>query len=278
MKTIKITTIVLASLTLAFSSCRKKGCTDDTAFNYNEEAKKDDGTCTYDQAVTLKFSQEFNDEVVTGDDFNTLKFTNEHGEKLSIIRLRYSISNVRFYKEDGDSVMVKMQHLVDVKDDATSLSTVLATKINPGVYTGVGFNYGLAPEDNVSGAHLDFNAATWNWPDPIGGGYHQMQMDGKFINNNGDTLSYNFHNGSATKNQNTGVITPNYVFVKLANSGFTVAEAGKSIEIKMQIDEWYKNPNLWDLNVLSTALMPNYDAQLLISENAKSVFKVGSIN
>jgi hypothetical protein len=37
-------------LTLAaivFSGCKKEGCTDETALNYNEEAKKDDGSCTY---------------------------------------------------------------------------------------------------------------------------------------------------------------------------------------------------------------------------------------
>lgn len=32
---------------LSFTSCKKKGCIDPNANNYNEEAKKDDGTCTY---------------------------------------------------------------------------------------------------------------------------------------------------------------------------------------------------------------------------------------
>jgi len=32
---------------VAFTSCKKEGCTDETALNYNEEAKKDDGSCTY---------------------------------------------------------------------------------------------------------------------------------------------------------------------------------------------------------------------------------------
>lgn len=46
--------LVAASLTLGTVSCKKKGCTDPTAMNYSEEAKKDDGTC------------EFEEEVVTG--------------------------------------------------------------------------------------------------------------------------------------------------------------------------------------------------------------------
>ena len=37
---------VLVGCVLLSSSC-KKGCTDETASNYDEKAKKDDGTCTY---------------------------------------------------------------------------------------------------------------------------------------------------------------------------------------------------------------------------------------
>jgi hypothetical protein len=34
---------------LLITSCKKEGCTDASALNYNEEAKKDDGSCTYFQ-------------------------------------------------------------------------------------------------------------------------------------------------------------------------------------------------------------------------------------
>ena len=41
----------VASL-VAVTSCKKKGCTDPTAINYNSEAEKDDGTCEYEQDQT----------------------------------------------------------------------------------------------------------------------------------------------------------------------------------------------------------------------------------
>ena len=40
--------LVAAILTIGtVTSCKKKGCIDVNADNYSEEAKKDDGTCTY---------------------------------------------------------------------------------------------------------------------------------------------------------------------------------------------------------------------------------------
>ena len=45
-------TIGLISIT-TLTSCKKEGCTDGNAGNYDSEAKKDDGTCTY---PTIKFN------------------------------------------------------------------------------------------------------------------------------------------------------------------------------------------------------------------------------
>ena len=45
--------ILLGLVTVvAFSSCKKKGCMDPNANNFNAEAEKDDGSCTYDDTTT----------------------------------------------------------------------------------------------------------------------------------------------------------------------------------------------------------------------------------
>lgn len=41
------TLLILATITLATTSCKKGGCTDEAAVNYSSKAKKDDGSCKY---------------------------------------------------------------------------------------------------------------------------------------------------------------------------------------------------------------------------------------
>lgn len=50
---IKNSAMILALGAIAFSitSCKKEGCTDETALNYDADAKKDDGSCIYDTTV-----------------------------------------------------------------------------------------------------------------------------------------------------------------------------------------------------------------------------------
>ena len=278
-------TIILAGIVLAmsFNSCTKKGCTDELASNYSEEAKKEDGSCAYEPAsVKIKFTQNFNGDNITKDEFNNIAYTNANGQQLSLTKLQYSISDVRFYLPNGDSVYVNGSYnLIDLEDDASlvytlpTLTEFIGSKEFKAKFVGVGFNYGFDVTDNNSGAYTDLNLASWAWPDMIGGGYHQMKMEGKFINTLGIEEAYQYHNGSATKND-AGVFESNYRFIKLVNSDFDL-KGNTVIEIKMNIANWYEGPNTWNLNTLYTMLMPNYNAQILMTQNAGDVFSVGVI-
>lgn len=48
---------------VAFASCKKEGCTDTSATNYNEKAKKDDGSCLFNEepAYTIPSTYSFTD-------------------------------------------------------------------------------------------------------------------------------------------------------------------------------------------------------------------------
>lgn len=56
----KILLVTVLSLGLAVTSCKKKGCTDPVATNYSEKAKKDDGSCVYDNLNATEFIESGN--------------------------------------------------------------------------------------------------------------------------------------------------------------------------------------------------------------------------
>lgn len=239
-----------------------------------------DGTCKFHHTVTIDFTQSWNGQNVTTDDFGIYKYTVGDVDSLKIDSvkledLQYLISDIRFYKANGDSVLMDMYQYIKISD-VNTLTTVLEKKIDPIELIGIGFNFGFSPEDNIDGKYLDLNLLGWSWPAGLDGGYHQMKMDGKFINNIGVEQSFNFHNGSSTKQAMTSeVAVPNYIFVKLDQ--VITMDTDKTIEINMKIEEWFKDPYTWDLNTNYSDLMGNKEAQLRMSANGATVFAIGEV-
>ena len=268
----KLTAIVLATTTI-FTSCRKQdGCTDPAAFNFDVKAEKDDGTCRYitNSKITFNFTHNWDGTPVSNANFNQFDFVNAFGDTLSISKLRYLISRVRLHKANGDSVLINGYNLVDVTN-ATDLSYATTVNVPVGTYTGVSFNFGFDATDNP-GNYLDLNATNWNWPTMLGGGYHNMQMEGKYKHQGNDS-TYAFHNGTARVSM--GVFEQNHINANIA--GVTLTGANVNMEVKMNIAEWYKNPNTWDLNTLHLPLMPIYNAQKMMKANGANVFSLWTV-
>ena len=97
-----------------------------------------------------------------------------------------------------------------------------------------------------------------------------MQLDGTFTSpTNQSPLPFNYHNGTARISE--GVFEQNFIRVNV--DGLSI-DSNTNIDIKMNLAEWFKNPKTWDLNLLNTGLMGNYDAQREMNENGQSVFSV----
>ncbi len=274
------TLFLVCTLAIVFflTSCTEDepGCTDPLANNYDPAAVVDDGSCTYDvtpghSRMIFVFSHEFDGDPVTNAVFDQFNYVNANSDTLSITRLRYLISDVRLYKADGDSIVIDGYQLIDVTA-GTGLTYEPDMEIPHDIYTGISFVFGFDSLKNIDNAYPDLNVATWNWPAMFGGGYHFMQMEGRFKNEGADDL-YAYHNGTAKVSD--GIFEQNYFFADL--SGITLSKQYASVEVKMNIDEWYKNPNTWDLKVLNSMLMPNYTAQKMMQANGASVFSMGAV-
>ena len=153
-------------------------------------------------------------------------------------------------------------------------------EIPAGTYSAVSITFGFNEADNITGEYLDLNAASWAWPMMIGGGYHFMKFEGMFMDNTSNMKGFAFHNGTASKVNSDGSRTAeaNHFRVKLWDyeGGFTIEEGDNTtIDINMNLAEWFKNPITWNLDDLHIMLMPNYQAQKMINQNGRSVFSLG---
>lgn len=233
----------------------------------------DDDPIIKNATTTLKFSHNWNGAAVTNTDFNIIKYTNANGDLLSIERLRYVISNITFTTIANEQIIVNDYFLVDVANNNLSFTT--STEIPIGNYTNVAFTFGLNNEDN-SDNYIDLNSASFNVPTMLGGGYHYMQFDGKFINASSTEQGFNYHAIRAVDNPGTNPTFPQDTFFTVNLGAINITD-DTEIEIKMNIAEWFKTPNLWDLNTLNQMLMPNSAAQILMYQNGQNVFSLGAV-
>ncbi|MGB0879852.1 MAG: MbnP family protein [Polaribacter sp.] len=246
----------LLLILIAFSSCEEKDC------------------CVNLEPVTatIKFTHNWDGTAITSSDFNQFKFTNAHGETLSIERLRYLVSNI--YLGNSENQNNKVYHLVNIGENSGLEFTL--ENIPLGTHQ-LKFTFGFTDADNTDGIYQDLNSASFNVPGMLGGGYHYMQFDGKYLDTNNAEANFNYHVIRAVDRTDPDnlIFEDTSFLVDLGNITLT---DDATIEIKMNVAEWFKNPNTWNLNELNTVLMPNFEAQKMMSANGKSVFSLGEVS
>lgn len=250
-------TILLLFILIAFSTCKNEI---DCCVNPNIN-------------IQLNFVHNWNGANLNSSDFNDFKFTNENGETISIERLRYLVSNIRLIN-GNETFTFSDYNLIDFGEQ-NGLILNLEQPIFPGSYQ-LKFTFGFTDSENIDGQYQDLNSLSFNVPGMLGGGYHFMQFDGKFINNNNINSGFNYHTIRAVNNTDPN----NLIFEDTSfevDFGTLSFISNTEINIDVNIAEWFRNPNTWNLNELNTVLMPNFEAQKLMSANGKTVFSLGDV-
>lgn len=222
--------------------------------------------------ATFEFTHYWDGALITNINFNAIQYTNANGELLSIERLRYVVSDIVFSNDQG-TIELDSYNLIDVTNN--NMSFTPQESIPPGSYS-VSFTFGLDNEDNSENL-IDLNSESFNVPENLGGGYHYMQLDGKYINSNMEEQGYNYHAIRAVDNPGPNPTFPQDTFFSV-DLGSIEINNNVEIEVEMNIAEWFKTPNLWDLNVLNQMLMPNSSAQILMYQNGQNVFSLGNVS
>lgn len=251
----KKTFILLLSTFLIFASC----------------AEDNDDNLVANANVNFTFSHTWDNTIINNNNLTTETVVNANGESINITRLRYLVSRLQLTNTVGEKYSFDGYKFTDLEAPDTYNFTPVNNIIPTGTYT-LKFVWGFNEEDNIDGTYLDLNSASWNWPTMLGGGYHFLQFDGMY---NVDTSPspFNFHNGTARVD--TDNFEQNFAIIELETP--IVITNNTTINVNMNIAEFFKNPNTWDLNVLDTPLMPNYTAQKMMQENVLSVFSITNV-
>ena len=74
MKFTKNTILLATAMLFVLTGCKKEGCTDSTATNYDADAKKDDGSCTYSTTTTPSYTTPATYDFTDANNMNTVSY------------------------------------------------------------------------------------------------------------------------------------------------------------------------------------------------------------
>jgi hypothetical protein len=215
---------------------------------------------------------------------NELKYTNEAGNHYLITEVKYFISDVAFYKHGGIRTLVhQWKDIFYIDEDIPSTKTIpFFDPIPAGNYDSINFVFGITASKNKSFIFVNAPEVNMAWPEILGGGYHYMMINGKWLDSAGITQPFNFHMGIGQLYHGTSFNTDsiygyvqNYFTASLKHSAFTIDEGETlTFKVQMNIESWFKTPHTYDHNYWGGAIMQNQAAMQTIKENGMDVFTI----
>ena len=223
-------------------------------------------SCEKDKPIATDITINFT-HTVDGSDLitNSMIYTNEAEEDYDIQTLKYLISDITLHAEDGSSLQLDAVHFIDISDESTFSFTY--NDVPNDNYTSISFDMGLDTAKNINNLYINESYhLAMVWPETNGGGYHYMKLEGAY---NNESTFYNTHTG--------GTMGGDYSFNNLEDISLTVDDdlGDVSININMEINNWYNSPNQIEFSSYGMGIMMNMMIQMNIQMNGiTDVFSV----
>jgi len=210
-------------------------------------------------ALTIKLSTVVDGLQLSPD---TIIYKNTAGNLYGISRLEYYISDFTLSNNTGDVYKSDIVKYVN-GFDATTLDLDIFN-IKAANYSSIEFNIGLDSSINISNS-LPLNSQNVNmaWPDMMGGGYHFLKLEGKYLNDSNEKYGFAMHLGS--NNYHTRV--------KL-NGSINLSEQNQILNLRMDVNKWFAAPNLYNFNIQGPYSMGIDSLMTKIKENGQYVFTI----
>jgi len=211
-------------------------------------------------------------------------YANAAGNLYEVTEVMYFISDLKLHRSDGAIIEPATWddiYYIDTKIPST-FTWNLPGDIPAGSYDSITFIFGISEEKNQSYIFVNPPEVNMAWPDVLGGGYHYLMLNGWWLDPDSARQSYNFHLGIGQIYENdSGQVQDIIGFVQ---NYFTVRPQGPAFEVEdgilieaeltMHIENWFKNPHIYDHNHWGGAIMQNQAAMQMGCENGMDVFTV----
>ncbi len=225
--------------------------------------------------VKIHFSIQVDGETLH---YRQMEYQNAAGNRYQVDEVKFFISDVAFVSRGGEQYSVTDHdgiHYFD-SDMASSYDWVIS-KVPDGQFDSITFVYGLLPAQNVTGFFVNPPENNMAWPDVLGGGYHYMQINGKWLAANDTVKPFNLHTGIGQRYEN-GQVTEfvhNQFRVTLPLQDFIIQrESTTQLDFVMNVNAWFSEPNVYNFDVIGGSIMQNQAAQEMLRENGPHALSV----
>jgi hypothetical protein len=254
-----------------------------------------------DSSISLNFQHTIDHIPFAKDQF---LYTNKAGNVYMISDIQWFISDIQFTMSDGTIVRPESdQTFIYIDSDLPETSRIEFNHLPAGQFQKISFTFGLDEVNNTSYRFVNPPESYMFWPEYLGGGYHYMKLNGKWIDMDNLEVPFNFHLGigqlpvenrlssdtyfhfgSVENYTHCEGFTPplklpdvlsfvqNYFTVSQDISFELMPELTTKLFLEMQLDQWFDSKTVYDHNEWGGSVMQQQDVQQIARENGKSVF------
>ncbi|NOU45442.1 MAG: hypothetical protein HOO86_00080 [Bacteroidales bacterium] len=241
---------------------------------------------------------------------DSLIYLNTAGNQYLVSNIQWFISEIEFIKSDGTILKPVMDDgIFYVDTDLPQTCSIHLDEIPSGNYSAIKYTFGLDEASNSSYRFVNPPESFMFWPEYLGGGYHYMKLNGKWINKDGLIAPFNFHLGiGQINNEKESGLNINYQFgyksmydhcegfnppfllpevSSFVQNYFEVSqdldfivdnETESFIKIEMQIDKWFDGSHVYNHDDWGGSIMQQQNAQEIARENGLNVFRLSIDN
>lgn len=217
---------------------------------------------------TLFVSHEIDGQPLVTD---TLRYVNEAGNHYLVNEVQYFLTQLEI--EDVQGRWIPLTEAWYVDSNIPESTKIQITDVPINTYRTMRFTFGLNDIENRSGRFSNPPESNMFWPDEIGGGYHYMKLNGKYLTADSLLAPLAIHLGRG-QNADLTEFYDNSFVVELPID-FTITESrGSTLGLIFNLNNWFRNPNVYDFNTYGSAIMQNQEAQHILKENGNDLFHI----